>query len=130
MGGCTQKWSTYIHTRDRLDKLRSALAEAQLKIKKDLPDIPYIIQNAIKVHEVNSTTTYRCVIELYWSPNSCTSSPPSHARKVLLCCIKFQWENGSSFRHVQHSCACSTKIPKTLWTRSPIKVISRFLIKG
>ena len=29
--GCTQKWSTYIHTHDRLDKLRSALAEAQLK---------------------------------------------------------------------------------------------------
>ena len=25
-------WSTYIHTHDRLDKLRSALAEAQLKI--------------------------------------------------------------------------------------------------
>ena len=59
------------------------------KIKKDLPDIPYIIQNAIKVHEVTSTTTYKCVIKLYWSPNSCTSSPPSHARKVLLCCINF-----------------------------------------
>ena len=29
--GCTQKWSTYTHTHDRLDKLRSALAEAQLK---------------------------------------------------------------------------------------------------
>ena len=29
--GYTQKWSTYIHTHDRLDKLCSALAEAQLK---------------------------------------------------------------------------------------------------
>ena len=31
--GYTQKWSTYINTHDRLDKLRSALAEAQLKNK-------------------------------------------------------------------------------------------------
>ena len=31
IGGYTQKWSTYIHMHDRLDKLRSALAEAQLK---------------------------------------------------------------------------------------------------
>ena len=33
IGGCTQKWSTYTHMHDRLDKLRSALAEAQLKTK-------------------------------------------------------------------------------------------------
>ena len=31
IGRYTQKWSTYIHTHDRLDKLHSALAEAQLK---------------------------------------------------------------------------------------------------
>ena len=31
-GGDPWFWSTYIHTHDRLDKLRSALAEAQLKI--------------------------------------------------------------------------------------------------
>ena len=41
IGGCTQKWSTYIHTHDRLDKLRSALAEAQLKTwsQTELDDI-------------------------------------------------------------------------------------------
>ena len=32
--GVPRFWSTYIHTRDRLDKLRSALADAQLKIQK------------------------------------------------------------------------------------------------
>ena len=31
--GCTQKWYTYIHMHDRVDKLCSALAEAQLKTK-------------------------------------------------------------------------------------------------
>ena len=31
--GVPRFWSTYIHTHDRLDKLRSSLAEAQLKIK-------------------------------------------------------------------------------------------------
>ena len=30
-GGVSLFWSTYIHTHDRLDKLHSALAEAQLK---------------------------------------------------------------------------------------------------
>ena len=30
-GGVPLFWSTYIHTHDKLDKLRSALAEAQLK---------------------------------------------------------------------------------------------------
>ena len=34
IGGYTQKWSTYIHTHDRLDKLHSALAEVQLKTLK------------------------------------------------------------------------------------------------
>ena len=29
--GVPKFWSTYIHTHDRLDKLRSALADAQLK---------------------------------------------------------------------------------------------------
>ena len=32
IGGIPKKWSTYIHMPYRLDKLRSALAEAQLKI--------------------------------------------------------------------------------------------------
>ena len=32
-------WSTHIHTPYRLDKQRSALAEARLKIRKKLPDI-------------------------------------------------------------------------------------------
>ena len=32
IGGHTQKWSTYIYTHDRLDKLHSALTEVQLKI--------------------------------------------------------------------------------------------------
>ena len=54
-------------------KSREDVTRSPSKIKKDLPDIPYIIQNAIEVHEVNSTTTYKCVIELYWSPYSCTS---------------------------------------------------------
>ena len=31
IGGYTQKWSTYTHTHDRLDKPCSALAEARLK---------------------------------------------------------------------------------------------------
>ena len=32
-GGVPLFWSTYTHMHDRLDKLRSALAEAQLKMK-------------------------------------------------------------------------------------------------
>ena len=35
IGGYTQKWSTYIHMHDRLDKLHSALAEAQVKMESD-----------------------------------------------------------------------------------------------
>ena len=38
LGGYTQKWSTYTHMHDRLDKSCSALAEARLKTfrKKEL----------------------------------------------------------------------------------------------
>ena len=33
-GGVPLFWSTYIHTHDRLDKLRSALAEVQVKTQR------------------------------------------------------------------------------------------------
>ena len=39
LGGYTQKWSVYTHTHDRLDKSRSALAEARLKSDKTIPYI-------------------------------------------------------------------------------------------
>ena len=47
-GGYTQKWSIYIHTHDRLDKLRSALAEAQLTTQiTQRPGILLLISNAL-----------------------------------------------------------------------------------
>ena len=46
-GGVPRFWSTYIHTHDRLDKLRSALADAQLKTVK-----------YIKIHRKELTSRY------------------------------------------------------------------------
>ena len=44
-GGVPRFLSTYIHTHDRLDKLRSALAEAQLKIDHKILELKATFQS-------------------------------------------------------------------------------------